>query len=62
MNKIIIQFKTLIILIVTCILIGGCAGDRKTINKNSIQKQRHKERNRDRTPDTPRINIPNHNF
>jgi hypothetical protein len=51
-----------IIIIILILLLQGCAGDQKNINKETNTDNSEEETKRDRTPSSPRINIPTHTF
>jgi hypothetical protein len=56
------KIKIGIIILLLGIWLSGCVGEQQIIKKGSIKKKSSKEPTRDRTPNTPRINIPRHNF
>ena len=51
-----------IITFLVCIFLCGCAGDQKKMKKGTNEINTTEESTRDRTPNTPRINIPTHTF
>jgi hypothetical protein len=51
-----------IITFILCLLLYSCAGDQKNLDKKTNKKHTADEKNRDRTPSSPRINIPTHTF
>jgi hypothetical protein len=50
------------IMIVFVLLLNGCMGNQKNINNRINKEDITGEIKRDRTPTSPRINIPTHTF
>jgi hypothetical protein len=61
-NKEYIMNGRIIITIILILLLQGCAGNKKNINKGTNNDNLEEETKRDRTPSSPRINIPTHTF
>ena len=50
------------IIYVLILLLNSCVGDQKNINKETNEENPTERIKRDRTPNTPRINIPTNTF
>jgi hypothetical protein len=54
--------ERVIIIFMLIIMLNGCVGDQQNINKEINKDIPTEEIKRDKTPSTPRINIPTHTF
>jgi hypothetical protein len=56
------ELKLKPLLFILIIFLYGCVGNNQNLNNNSENEQSTEKPTRDRTPSTPRTNIPTHTF